>query len=181
MGVAVDDGTDIDSATPTTFKFEHPVYLQNDVEYTLQIETDSTDYLLWTSKLGGVEKITGIRASSQPLLGSLYRSQNTDTWVEDLFEDVKFTLNRAKFDISKNSVLTLVNDELAYEKLVTNPLETSSISNTNATSDLFKANNAIVKVYQRDHGFEDSGRSQVFYRFVDDFFGISGSEFVSNY
>ena len=181
MGVAVDDGTDIDSATPTTFKFEHPVYLQNDVEYTLQIETDSTDYLLWTSKLGGVEKITGIRASSQPLLGSLYRSQNTDTWVEDLFEDVKFTLNRAKFDISKNSVLTLVNDELAYEKLVANPLETSSISNTNATSDLFKANNAIVKVYQRDHGFEDSGRSQVFYRFVDDFFGISGSEFVSNY
>ena len=181
MGVSIDDGTVTDSATPTTFFFDYPIYLQNDSEYAIQIETDSTDYSLWSSKLGEVEKITGVNVSSQPLLGSLYKSQNTDTWVEDLFEDLKFELKRAQFDISKNSTLTLVNDEIGLEKLIANPFETNSTSNTNATSDLFKANNAIFKVYHRDHGFEGSGKSKVFYRGVDNFGGISGNSFISNF
>jgi len=181
MGVAVDDGSNPNSATPTKFVFENPVYLQNDSDYAIQIETDSTDYLLWTSKLGDVEELTGVKVSSQPLLGSLYRSQNTDTWVEDLFEDLKFTLNRAKFDISKPSSLTLVNDDLEYQKLSLNPIETNSGSNTNATSDLFKSNNSVFKVYQRNHGFEGKGNSKVFFRSVDNFAGLSGTSFIQNY
>jgi len=181
MGVSSDDGTNIDSSTPTTFNFEYPVYLQNDSEYAIQVETDSTDYSLWSSKLGEVEKITGIKVSSQPLLGSLYKSQNTDTWVEDLFEDLKFELKRAKFDITKESTLTLVNDELTYKKLRLDPFETNSASNSNATSDLFKANNFIFKVYHRDHGFEDSGKSKVFFRGVDNFSAVSGNAFSTLY
>jgi hypothetical protein len=179
MGVSVDDGTNSDSATPTRFKFDYPIYLQNNIDYAIQIETDSTEYLLWSSKLGEIEKITGVNVSSQPLLGSLYRSQNTDTWVEDLFEDLKFTLHRAKFDISKKANLKLVNDSIPYQKLQTNPFETSSSSNTNATSDLFKANNSIVKVYQRNHGYEDSGSSKVFFRGVETFAGLSSTSFVN--
>lgn len=181
MGVAVDDGTNQNSTTKTTFKFDHPVYLQNDVEYCLQIETDSTDYALWTSKLGDIELVNGTKVSSQPFLGSLYKSQNTDTWVEDLFEDLKFSLKRAKFDTSKKSILTLVNESVPYQKLISNPFETNSSSNTNATSDLFRANNSIVKVYQRDHGFEDSGLSNTFFRSVENFSGISGATFTQNY
>lgn len=181
MGVAVDDGSNPNSTTATTFKFDYPVYLQNDIEYAIQIETDSTEYSLWASRLGDIDLVNGVKVSSQPFLGSLYRSQNTDTWVEDLFEDLKFTLKRAKFDISKKSFLTLVNDDVPYQKLKANPFETNSSSNTNATSDLFKANNSIIKVYQRDHGFEDLGKSHVFFRSVNNFAGISSSSFTQNY
>lgn len=179
MGVSVDDGTNPDSATPTKFKFEYPIYLQNNVDYAIQVETDSTEYALWTSKLGEIEKITGVNVSAQPLLGSLYRSQNTDTWVEDLFEDLKFTLNRAKFDITKTANLNLVNDSLPYQKLEVNPFETSSSSNTNATSDLFKSNNSVIKVHHRNHGYEDSGLSKVFFRGVETFAGLSSNAFVN--
>ena len=179
MGVSVDDGTNLDSSTPTKFKFDHPIYLQNNVDYAIQIETDSTEYALWSSRLGEIEKITGVNVSSQPLLGSLYRSQNTDTWVEDLFEDLKFTLNRAKFDISKTANLKLINDSLPYQKLEANPFETSSSSNTNATSDLFKSNNSIIKVNHKNHGYEDSGLSKVFFRNVESFSGLSSNSFVS--
>jgi sporulation protein YlmC with PRC-barrel domain len=178
MGIAVDDGTNSDSTTLTKFKFDYPVYLKNDTDYALQIETDSTEYALWTSRLGELEKISGVKVSSQPLLGSLYKSQNTDTWVEDIFEDVKFTLNRAKFDTAIDSEITLVNDDTAYQKLITNPLQTSATSNASATSKLFKNNNSIIKVTQRDHGFESSGKSRTFFKFVDNFSGISGTQFT---
>ena len=180
MGVAVDDGENADSVTPTTFKFKHPVYLLNDSDYAIQVETDSTDYLLWSSQLGQTEVTTAINVSSSPLLGSLYRSQNTDAWVEDLFEDLKFTLHRAKFDTSASSILTLVNDNLPLQKLETNPFETDASSNNNATSDLFRSNNNIIRVNQRNHGYEDSGLSYVFFKNATTFSGITGANLVNN-
>ena len=51
MGVSVDpqDGQTLDSVSPTRFTFENPIYLQNNTDYTLGIETDSTDYRVWSS------------------------------------------------------------------------------------------------------------------------------------
>ena len=92
----------VDSITATRFNFKNPVYLQNNSQYALVIETDSTDYQLWASKLGESDIATSITVTTQPALGSLYKSQNIDNWTEDLFEDVKFSLYRAEFDISKN-------------------------------------------------------------------------------
>ena len=40
MGVAVDESGVTESTTPTHFAFDYPVYLQNDKEYALAIETD---------------------------------------------------------------------------------------------------------------------------------------------
>ena len=44
MGVSIDDATSTvtQSITPTKFIFDYPVYLQNDTEYSLVLETDST-------------------------------------------------------------------------------------------------------------------------------------------
>jgi len=173
MGIAVDSDGAIVSTTPTRFAFEYPVYLQNDVKYALNIETDSIDYLLWASKLGEVEKATSAVVTTQPLLGSVYKSQNTDNWTEDLSEDIKFTMYRAEFNISKSGELLLSNKPLGYELLDKDPFETSVRSNTNATSPLFKNNNYIVKLFHRDHGFEDKGNSYAFYRNVEDVGGIS--------
>jgi hypothetical protein len=178
MGVAVDDFDTfgvVDSITPTRFNFKHPVYLQNNSEYSLVIETDSTDYLLWSSKLGEADIATSITVTTQPALGSLYKSQNIDNWTEDLFEDVKFSLYRAEFDIRRKAELFLKNESLRYEKLQIDPIETSTRSNSTATSKLFKNNNSILKINHRDHGFEDSGKSYVFFNNTVDVGGITSS------
>ena len=173
MGVAVDNEGVTESTTPTHFGFEYPVYLQNDTEYALVIETDSTDYSLWASKLGATDIATSTVITTQPSLGSVYKSQNTESWQEDIFEDLKFTLYRAEFDISRPAELLLKNDNLGYELLDYNPFETNASANTNATSKLFKNNNAIVKVSHRDNGFETSGKSYVFYRTAQETGGVT--------
>ena len=178
MGVAVDDFDNfglVNSTVPTRFTFDHPVYLQNNTDYALVIETDSTDYQLWSSKLGESDISTSVTVTTQPGLGSLYKSQNVDNWTEDLFEDIKFTMYRAEFDISRTAELYLKNSSLGYEKLQADPIETSSRSNSTATSLLFKNNNTILKINHRDHGFEDSGKSYVFFNNVEDVGGITAS------
>ena len=173
MGVAIDYDGVTASTTPTRFNFKHPVYLQNNTEYALAIETDSIEYELWASKLGEIEISTSNVVTTQPLLGSVYKSQNTDNWTEDLFEDIKFTLYRAEFDTTGGEI-EVSNENLGYEKLAVSPFETSVRSATNATSTLFKNNNSIVKVYHRDNGFEDTGNSYVFFQEAEDVGGISG-------
>ena len=180
MGVAVDAGEVTNSTTPTHFAFDYPVYLQNDTEYALVVETDSTDYEMWVSRLGETDIATSTVITTQPSLGSVYRSQNTESWTEDIFEDLKFTLYRAEFDITRPAELLLKNASLGYELLDANPIETNASSNSASTSTLFKNNNAVVKVNHRDHGFEDSGDSYVFYRTAVETGGITASTINSN-
>ena len=176
MGVAVDTGVVTNSTTPTKFKFKNPVYLQNDVSYALVIETDSTEYKLWASRLGETEIVTSSPVTTQPLLGSVYKAQNTDNWTEDLFEDLKFNLYRAEFDTTKTASLKVSNESLALEKLKLNPIETSGVSDQNATAELFKLNNKYVKIYHKNHGFEDSGNSYVFFSGADGVGGVSNTQ-----
>jgi len=179
MGIAVDRDGVTNSTTPTNFKFDHPVYLQNDTEYALVVETDSTDYELWVSELGSSDIATSTIITSQPSLGSLYKSQNTDIWTEDLDLDLKFNLYRAEFEISRPCELLLTNENLGYELLSKNPFETNAGSSTSATSTLYKGNNQIVKVSHRDHGFDSSGNSYVFYRQALETGGITADIFNS--
>ena len=180
MGVSTDAGEVTNSTTPTHFAFDYPVYLQNDTEYALVVETDSTDYELWVSKLGETDIATSTVITTQPSLGSVYRSQNTESWTEDIFEDLKFNLYRAEFDITRPAELLLKNKNLGYELLDANPIETNASSNSASTSTLFKNNNAVVKVNHRDNGFEDSGKSYVFYRTAVETGGITASTINSN-
>ena len=177
MGIAIDEIGVTQSITPTKFEFDYPVYLQNDTEYAVAIETDSSDYEIWASALGETEIATSTTVTTQPLLGSLFRSQNTSAWTEDLFEDVKFKLYRAEFDISRTASLHLTNSDLGYEKLDINPVETNAGSNTTATSTLFKNNNFVVKVNHQDNGFDEN--SYVFFRGAQDVGGVNASQLNS--
>lgn len=179
MGIAIDEAGVTQSITPTKFEFDYPVYLENDTEYAVAIETDSSDYEIWASKLGETEIATSTTVTTQPLLGSLFRSQNTSAWTEDLFEDVKFKLNRAEFDISRTATLLLTNENLGYEKLDANPIETNAGSNTTATSSLFKNNNFVVKVNHPDNGFDSDGKSYVFFKSALDVGGVTASQLNS--
>ena len=179
MGIATDIAGVTESTTPTNFKFDYPVYLENDTEYALVVETDSTDYEIWASQLGEVEIATSTTVTTQPALGSLFKSQNTNAWTEDLFEDVKFKLYRAEFDTSRTASLLLTNENLGYEKLGVNPVETNAGSNTTATSTLFKNNNFIVKINHPDNGFSADKKSYVFFKGSQDVGGLSATQLNS--
>ena len=174
MGVAIDTSTN-KSSVPTRFDFDYPIYLQNDTEYTFAIEADSTDYEIWSSKLGENEIITNAAVTTQPSLGSVFKSQNVDDWVEDIFEDIKFTLFRAEFDISRPAILNLKNEPLGYELIEENPFESDATSDGTSTSNLFKNNNKIVRIRHMNNGFEDRGNSFVAFKSINDFGGLSAS------
>ena len=175
MGIATDSTGVTESTTPTNFEFDHPVYLQNDTEYALAVETDSTDYEMWVSKLGETDISTSTVITTQPSLGSVYKSQNTENWSEDIFEDLKFNLYRAEFTIDRPAELLLTNESLGYTLLESNPFATNAGSNTNATATLFKNNNKVINVTHRDNGFETSGKSYVFYRTAQEVASITAS------
>ena len=174
MGVSVDpqDGQTLDSVSPTRFTFEYPIYLQNNTDYSLGIETDSTDYRVWSSKLGETDISTSQVITQQPLLGSVFRSQNVDAWTEDLSQDIKFVMKRAVFITDTPANIRLTNEELGYELLDNNPIQTDASSNDSADSLLFRNNNRIVRVNHRNSGFEDTGKSYVTFRQSSDVGGI---------
>ena len=102
-----------DSSVSTTVAFKAPVYLESKREYALILLSDSTDYEVWISQMGEIDVSTlsnnqnQILVSSQPILGSLFKSQNASTWTPSQYEDLKFELYRAEFSTNPGSVQLL--------------------------------------------------------------------------
>jgi hypothetical protein len=115
FGEVILDANDIkvseDASVPTTFTFPSPVYLEGENTYSVVLLSASDEYLVFISRMGetdirsatsgDTEKIT---VSQQPLLGSLFKSQNGATWDASQLEDLKFALYRAEFTSQSGSV-----------------------------------------------------------------------------
>ena len=91
----------------TNFKFDVPVYLEEDKDYCFVVFSNSKNYNLFTSKLGEKSFETGKIIFEQPYSGSLFKSENNITWQPEQFEDIKFNLNIANFSTSTNGVVKL--------------------------------------------------------------------------
>ena len=123
-----------DASIPTTFTFPSPVYLEGGQAYALVLLSASDEYKVFISRMGeeditssnkvGSEKII---VSQQPLLGSLYKSQNGATWDPSQLEDLKFKLYRADFVTGSTSVRFYNPDLTSGNRQVTalrpNPLD----------------------------------------------------------
>ena len=100
-------------AVATRFTFRAPVYIPQSVEHCFVLFSDSNSYQVWISRMGELD-ITGNRTiSEQPYAGVLFKSQNATTWTADQYEDMKFVINRARFDNTQNTQVTLNNAPLA--------------------------------------------------------------------
>ena len=92
-----------DGTLATTFRFESPIYLRPGVDYALVVMSNMTTYNLWISRLGEADVTTlateddRVLVTEQPLLGSLFKSQNAKVWTPSQYEDMKFVLHRADF------------------------------------------------------------------------------------
>jgi len=96
-------------ATPVVFP--SPVYLPPGETYAVVLLSVSTNYSAWISRVGEVDIQTQNRpeaeqvlVSTQPTLGSLFKSQNGSTWNPSQWEDLKFTLYRANFNKPKGNI-----------------------------------------------------------------------------
>lgn len=117
-----------DGKTATTFTFPSPVYLETGNSYCVVLLSASNSYTVWISRMGEQDVSTinlaeseKILVSQQPLLGSLFKSQNGATWDPSQLEDLKLKLYRAEFyngesnvrfynpdlDIGNNQIVTL--------------------------------------------------------------------------
>jgi hypothetical protein len=122
-----------DASVPTKFTFDSPIYLNNDTEYAIVLQTDSSDYFAWISRMSEVDISTRnlpesqqVIVSQQPYLGSLFKSQNGETWDASQLEDLKFNLYIAEFnidggtfacynpklDVGNNQIVTLRKDPI---------------------------------------------------------------------
>tara|TARA_S200000501_G_scaffold369851_1_gene410043 strand:- start:191 stop:2191 length:2001 start_codon:yes stop_codon:yes gene_type:complete len=68
--------------------------------------------------MGESDLITQGLNSTQPTLGSLFKSQNNSTWTPSQYEDLKFKLNKAKFVTNTPSSVLLFNGELPLGKIL---------------------------------------------------------------
>lgn len=130
----------VSGTAATTFTFKSPVFINSNVEYAIVLVSDSNNYRVWISQLGEPDVITGSVISTQPYLGTLFKSQNASTWTPDQTQDLKFKLYRASFNTSVGGYVRMVNQKLPTIELAYNPFKTFSGSN-------------VVRVFQRGHGF----------------------------
>ncbi len=126
-----------DGSAVTTVTFPSPVYLRGGQEHSIVLLSESTSYQVWISRLGepdittaGLAESQQIYVTEQPLLGSLFKSQNASTWTPSQYEDLKFTMYQAVFtdevgDISfYNPQLAIGNNQIA--NLLKNSLDMNS-------------------------------------------------------
>lgn len=93
----VDVNTSDDGTVGTTFTFDDPVYLNESIEYSFVLTSNSNDYNVFYGEIGGSDLVTGEIIAKQPYTGSLFKSQNASTWTADQTKDLKFELNKCVF------------------------------------------------------------------------------------
>ena len=89
-----------DSSIATSFTFKAPIYLEGRKEYAICLSTNSTKYSTFVARIGQDDFLTDTLISTQPFLGSLFKSQNASGWEASQWEDLKFNLFRAEFETS---------------------------------------------------------------------------------
>ena len=132
--------TSADATSATTFEFEEPVFLLPYEEYAVVLIAETDNYNVYIAEteqfiLNSTEK----RITSQPTLGSLFKSQNTTTWSPDQTKDLMFKLYRADFSTATSNAI------LRNASVPTRLLNADPISTTNG------ATRMIMR--HADHGF----------------------------
>ena len=133
---------------PTTFRFDAPIYIKDEVEYCIVLFTPCESYFAWISRMGELD-IGGTRMiSKQPHLGVLFKSQNNTTWNSYQYEDMKFTIHRASFVAGSSGKLTLNNDVVPNQTLPVDPVRTISgqsfVQMTHPNHHMYSTNNNVI-------------------------------------
>lgn len=127
-GSSVNTSTNATSAT--TFTFAEPIFLKGLTDYAIVVTADSSDYKVFVAQtneflVGSTER----RVDRQPVLGSLFYSQNSATFTAAQNQDLTFKLYQAKFRY-RTGTAVLHNADLPKRTLSSNPLSVTTGSST---------------------------------------------------
>tara|TARA_Y100000004_G_scaffold68497_2_gene76865 strand:- start:5158 stop:10251 length:5094 start_codon:yes stop_codon:yes gene_type:complete len=94
-----------DASTATTFVFESPIHLKSGVEYAIVVLSNSPEFRLWHSEVGGTDVgAGGQKITKNPYTGVALKSANASTWTPDQSKDFKFTIRHMKFPTTAKNV-----------------------------------------------------------------------------
>ena len=127
-------------SSATTFKFQSPIYLQENETYALVVKVDEPGCEAYISELGGTDLLTENIVGIQPLTGSLYLSQNSREFEINPLLDLKFDLKQASFTTNTNATV----------QLKANPAETVTLAKDPFQ---FTTGSELIRVHQKNHGF----------------------------
>ena len=151
----------LDPNTYTEFEFNSPVYIQPNTMYAFILKSASNEYNMWTAFNGDNAVASSVRnlpsdplpsqitkINSVPYVGSLFKSQNAQTWTTDQNESIMFTLERCVFDITKTPSIrfvvpkmlpqrALIEQSIEYVMNANNVANNASTSNTTLFVDAF--------------------------------------------
>jgi len=130
--------------TPTTFVFKSPVYVRDAVDYAIVLLSDSVIYRVWISEMGNLIPDSSQTITQQPYAGVLYKSQNGQSWTPCDTQDMKFTVYRAKFDVTATGTVEFINDVIPTTKVTKDSVDAYPFQTTSGS--------AIVRVWHQDHG-----------------------------
>lgn len=128
-GASVNTSSDATSAT--TFAFPEPVFLKGLTDYAIVVTADSPDYKIYIAEtnaflVGSTER----RVDRQPILGSLFYSQNSATFTASQNQDLTFKLYQAVFDTATIGKAVFNNAALPKRLLDVDPISVDSGSST---------------------------------------------------
>ena len=139
----------------TTFTFDHPIYLQPG-QYSIMIAANSNAYTLYASKLGQVQFGTTNVINAINYAASLFKSQNSSTWVAAPGETLCFNLKicdfaggSATFKVPSNASSTAIQYDLMH--LITSDLtfnSLDSISYSVQVKDLASSSNSTYSLLE---------------------------------
>jgi hypothetical protein len=152
----------LDTTTSTTFTFSSPVYITAGVLYSFVLKSNSNQYTLWTAYNGDTAVSSSVKnfpsdptpssitkIGGAPYVGSLFLSQNSQTWTADQNQSLMFVADRCVFSTSANpSIQFVVPKKLPQRTLVEQVIDnytnannvsstTDSVSNTSIYVDAF--------------------------------------------
>jgi hypothetical protein len=95
-----------DASAKTTFVFESPVFLNNNMEYAFVVKPDANDPDIWvySAALGDVDIKSGVQVYSQPVTGTAFFGATMTTWSALQTEYIKHNLNIAVFSNAQGDV-----------------------------------------------------------------------------
>lgn len=104
--------TSADGSIATVVTFDNPVKCSVEKEYCFVVIPDANDpnYLLYTSKVGGFDLITGEPVVQDWGDGVLFTSTNNRAWQSYQDEDLKFEVRRLEFVDTEGTVDLVPND-----------------------------------------------------------------------
>lgn len=122
------------ASVATKVTFDYPIYLEPNLEYAIVLLAPQSDqYEVWIAEMGektietkNLPDSQAVRYTRQFAIGSLFKSQNGSIWTANQYQDLKFKLYKAKFNLSNGSVLfhnpTLNQSNGYVPTLQTNPI-----------------------------------------------------------